>query len=503
MKIKLLFVILFFSVVGRGQTVVASGMGTITCPAATSVTWTTPPTGLTFSQISRGAGVTCATGSTGTSGSGFNVTLANAISGSKWYKFSITSDAATPFTVSAIAIQSQVSSAAGSPNVSVRYSIGGTSPTTVIGSFTPTTSSVSYPFSSLNIAVGASQVLNIYVIPNNLTASTTTCRVENATSVTIAPPPTITLSPTTLSGFSYVLAAGPSANLTFTASGVNLTTDIVLTPPANYEISTASGSGFGSTITLTQSAGTVNTTTIYIRLKAGLAIGNYNSETVSATSTGSTTKNVTCSGSVTAFATPTITLSPATLSGFSYLSGSGPSANQTYTVNGVDLTNDILLTPPTNYEISTSAGSGFGSTITLTQTLGNVSSTTIYVRLKSGLVVGNYNGETVVATSAGATTKSVVCNGNVSVIAPCLTSNFDSSTIVPSGWGGSSVNDAVSSHLQSPSNCRALANGKDLITSAIDNPASIDFYVDGEFNNLMQQMINFIFVELWKNYAGD
>ncbi len=25
----------------------------------------------------------------------------------------------------------------------------------------------------------------------------------------------------------------------------------------------------------------------------------------------------------------------------------------------------------------------------------------------------------------------------------------------------------------------------------------------GEFNNLMQQMINFIFVVLWKNYAGD
>ncbi len=24
-----------------------------------------------------------------------------------------------------------------------------------------------------------------------------------------------------------------------------------------------------------------------------------------------------------------------------------------------------------------------------------------------------------------------------------------------------------------------------------------------EFNNLMQQMINFIFVELWKNYADD
>lgn len=28
-------------------------------------------------------------------------------------------------------------------------------------------------------------------------------------------------------------------------------------------------------------------------------------------------------------------------------------------------------------------------------------------------------------------------------------------------------------------------------------------FEQGEFNNLMQQMINFIFVELWKNYAGD
>ena len=30
-----------------------------------------------------------------------------------------------------------------------------------------------------------------------------------------------------------------------------------------------------------------------------------------------------------------------------------------------------------------------------------------------------------------------------------------------------------------------------------------NFDNNGEFNNLMQQMINFIFVELWKNYAGD
>jgi hypothetical protein len=41
--------------------------------------------------------------------------------------------------------------------------------------------------------------------------------------------------------------------------------------------------------------------------------------------------------------------------------------------------------------------------------------------------------------------------------------------------------------------CRTLSPG-----TTIENANAVD-----EFNNLMQQMINFIFVELWKNYADD
>ena len=33
--------------------------------------------------------------------------------------------------------------------------------------------------------------------------------------------------------------------------------------------------------------------------------------------------------------------------------------------------------------------------------------------------------------------------------------------------------------------------------------AVTDTIANDEFNNLMQQMINFIFVELWKNYVDD
>ena len=125
----------------KGQTAVSyTAMTTITCPSTPVATISPAVTGLTFSQISRGSGVTCGAASGCISGSGFNGTLAADITASKWYTFSITSDASVSFTLSSLSIVSRVSSATGSPNVSVQYSIGGSSPTTVIGSYTPTAS---------------------------------------------------------------------------------------------------------------------------------------------------------------------------------------------------------------------------------------------------------------------------------------------------------------------------------------------------------------------------
>ena len=85
---------------------------------------------------------------------------------------------------------------------------------------------------------------------------------------------------------------------TFLVSGKNLTTDISFTAPANYEISTSSGTGFASSLNLSQTGGTVATTTIYVRLKVGLDLGSYNLENIIANSTGADSKTVSCSGSV-------------------------------------------------------------------------------------------------------------------------------------------------------------------------------------------------------------
>lgn len=133
-----------------------------------------------------------------------------------------------------------------------------------------------------------------------LKSGTIACRLDDITLKGNGSAPNITLSVSTLTGFTYFVGGGPSTQQSFTCSGSNLTANLVLAAPADYEISFSSGSGYGSSLSLTPAAGTVATTTIYVRLKAGLSAGTYNSEVIAASSTGATTQNVTCSGNVTA-----------------------------------------------------------------------------------------------------------------------------------------------------------------------------------------------------------
>ncbi len=215
--------------------------------------------------------------------------------------------------------------------------------------------------------------------------------------------PYILVSGNSLPAFNSVPGT-PSAEKSYTVSGGNLTTDIALTAPADYEISLSSGSGFGTNLLLPQSGGAVPSTTIYVRLNratVGTPSGN-----ISHSSDGATTQNVAVNG-VTAIPQPTITLAGA-LTTFNSQAGI-PSAVQSYTVSGSNLTADIALTAPTDFEISTTSGSGYGSSITLNQTGGSVGTTTIYVRLNratDGSSSGNIS-----HTSAGAVTKNQAVTG--------------------------------------------------------------------------------------------
>jgi len=108
---------------------------------------------------------------------------------------------------------------------------------------------------------------------------------------------------------------------------------------------------------------------------------------------------------------PTITVG-AGLSGLDYEVGSGPSIEGSFTVEGSELTNDILITAPADFEVSETSGGTFGSSLTLTQAGGTVSSTTIYSRLKADLVANSYSGD-ISVTSTGASSKTVSLSGTV------------------------------------------------------------------------------------------
>jgi len=231
----------------------------------------------------------------------------------------------------------------------------------------------------------------------------------------------ISISTSTLTGLNYNRGSGPSTEQIVSVAGSLLTSDITLTPTANFQISKTSGSGFVSTpITLTQNAGNVSSTNIYVRLKAGLNGGTY-SDSIIASSTNIPSRKVMCSGIVTG---PLVITSVGAITGLNYDKGSGPSAEQTFSVAGSLLTSNIVITPTVNLQISKTSGSGFVNTaITLVQSSGNVSSTTIYVRLKAELTNANYS-DSIALASTNATTKKVYCTGTV--VGPTITPSVTS-----------------------------------------------------------------------------
>ena len=103
---------------------------------------------------------------------------------------------------------------------------------------------------------------------------------------------------TSLLNFSEVFGSTFTDVRSFTTSAENLTTDLVITPPANWEISLSQNSGFTtSPISLSPSGNNVPQTTVYVRLSTVAAIGSY-SGNITLSSAGAVDKNVTISGNV-------------------------------------------------------------------------------------------------------------------------------------------------------------------------------------------------------------
>jgi hypothetical protein len=69
-------------------------------------------------------------------------------------------------------------------------------------------------------------------------------------------------------------------------------------------------------------------------------------------------------------------------------------------VSGQYIIQNIVVTPPTGFEVSRTTGTGFANTVTITQSGGNITSTNIYLRIKNNAAVGNLTGTVLLRSQA-------------------------------------------------------------------------------------------------------
>src|SRR5690606_9856654 len=120
---------------------------------------------------------------------------------------------------------------------------------------------------------------------------------------TVSTYPILNITPASITGLNYGLGNGPSTAQSFVLSGENLDgSDVTVTAPANFEVSTSEASGYASSVTFTAFDGANQT--VWVRLVAGQSVDIYTGS-VTISGGGATDATVAVSGAV--LAVPVVT----------------------------------------------------------------------------------------------------------------------------------------------------------------------------------------------------
>ncbi|WP_196885485.1 T9SS type A sorting domain-containing protein [Aureivirga sp. CE67] len=250
------------------------------------------------------------------------------------------------------------------------------------------------------------QTITIYVrLKSSLTANsfneTLTINYEGGNSKTITlngdvEAPSISVDNDYISGydFEYTFGKGPSEGKYFEIDNFNISENITVTGSNSFEVSLDGTSYSTSVEILASSVNSSTTVDIYARLKAGIAVGDYD-ENLSINSSELTESFVNLNGTVN---TPSINLNKYTLDEFSYTIQQGPSGSKYFEINNFDVNEDIIVTAPANFEVSLGT-TNFTDQITVVLADVVNGKERVYIRLKEGLTQGNYSGNVILNSS--------------------------------------------------------------------------------------------------------
>ncbi|MCB0497097.1 MAG: lamin tail domain-containing protein [Cyclobacteriaceae bacterium] len=101
----------------------------------------------------------------------------------------------------------------------------------------------------------------------------------------------------------------------------------------------------------------------------------------------------------------------ASLTDFGNVDVNTTSAEQTFTVEGTALTGDITVTTPTNFEVSLTSGSGFGSSVSVTPSSGTVATTSIFVRFAPTSTLNSLKSGEITVSTPGLTDETIAVTG--------------------------------------------------------------------------------------------
>ncbi|MBX3475411.1 MAG: choice-of-anchor D domain-containing protein [Planctomycetes bacterium] len=212
--------------------------------------------------------------------------------------------------------------------------------------------------------------------------------------------PTVTVTGGPLN-FGNVEIGTNSAAQSYNVSGTFLTANIVVTPPASFEVALAAVGPWVSSLNLAPSGGTVASTPIFVRFSPtvlGAAAGN-----VTNASSGAVTQNIAVSGTGAG-----ITVSTTGPLAFGNQQVGTPSGSQTYNVQGVGLSANLSITAPAHFQVALAAGGPWGASLSRTPAQA-ATLTTIFVRFNP-TAAGAFSSN-VTNASAPYTTRSVAVTG--------------------------------------------------------------------------------------------